>query len=60
MVNGPIYQMLALDKDLISEILPPTEFIVEPYLVVCQINGTKSTETVNQLSKELQVLEKIY
>ena len=60
MVNGPIYQMLALDKDLISEILPPTEFIVEPYLVVCQINGTKSTETVNQLSKELQVLEKKY
>ena len=60
MVNGPIYQMLARDKDLISEILPPTEFIVEPYLVVCQINGTKSTETVNQLSKELQVLEKKY
>jgi len=57
MVNGPIYQLLARDKDLISEILPPTEFIVEPYLVVCQINGAKTAETLQTLAKELQSLE---
>ncbi len=57
MVNGPIYQLLALDKDLISEILPPTEFIVEPYLVVCQMNGAKTAETLQTLAKELQSLE---
>ena len=60
MVNGPIYQMLARDKDLISEILPPTEFIVEPYLVVFQINGAKTSQDLIELSKELQVLEKKY
>ncbi len=60
MVNGPIYQMLARDKDLISEILPSTEFIVEPYLVVFQINGAKTSQDLLELSKELQELEKKY
>jgi|APGre2960657505_1045072.scaffolds.fasta_scaffold05325_3 methyl-accepting chemotaxis protein WspA len=60
MVNGPIYELLARDKDLISEILPPTEFIVEPYLVVCQINGAKTAETLQALAKELQSLETKY
>ena len=60
MVNGPIYQLLVRDKDLISEILPPTEFIVEPYLVVCQINGAKTAETLQALAKELQSLEMKY
>ena len=60
MVNGPIYQMLARDKDLISEILPSTEFILEPYLVVFQINGAKTSQDLIELSKELQELEKKY
>ena len=59
-VNGPIYQMLARDKDLISEILPSTEFILEPYLVVFQINGAKTSQDLIELSKELQELEKKY
>ena len=54
MVNGPIYNLLARDKDLISDILPPNEFIVEPYLVVCQINGAKSPAVAKKHSKELQ------
>jgi methyl-accepting chemotaxis protein len=28
MVNGPIYKTLARDKDLIADILPPSQFIV--------------------------------
>jgi len=57
MVNGPIYNLLARDKDLISDILPPNEFIVEPYLVVCQINGAKSPAVAKKHSRELQDLE---
>ena len=57
MVNGPIYNLLARDKDIISDILPPNEFIVEPYLVVCQINGAKSPAVVKKHSRELQDLE---
>ncbi len=60
MVNGPIYQMLARDKDIISDILPPTEFIIEPYLVVCQMNGTTSPIVLKELGLELATLEKKY
>ena len=57
MVNGPMYNLLARDKDLISDVLPPNEFIVEPYLVVCQINGAQSPAALKKYSRELQDLE---
>lgn len=60
MVNGPIYQQLARDKDLIADILPPSQFIVEPYLVVCQMNGAKTPEALKDLNTALQNLEKQY
>ena len=60
MVNGPIYQQLARDKDLIADILPPSQFIVQPYLVVCQMNGAKTPEALKDLNTELQDLEKQY
>ena len=60
MVNGPIYKQLAGDKDLIADILPPSQFIVEPYLVVCQMNGAKTPEALKDLNTELQNLEKQY
>ncbi|MDX7953315.1 HAMP domain-containing methyl-accepting chemotaxis protein [Lichenihabitans sp. Uapishka_5] len=31
-VNGPVYRSIALGKDLIGDILPPPEYIIEPYL----------------------------
>lgn len=57
MVNGPIYSLLARDKDLISDMLPPNVFIVEPYLVVRQTNGAKSPDAVKEYSRELKDLE---
>jgi len=60
MVNGPIYKTLARDKDLIADILLPSQFIVEPYLVVCQMNGAKTPEALKDLNTELQDLEKQY
>ena len=60
MVNGPIYQQLARDKDLIADILPPSQFIVQPYLVVCQMNGAKTPEALKYLNTALENLEKQY
>lgn len=31
-VNGPIYQKVVLGKDLIADILPPPEYVIEAYL----------------------------
>ena len=60
MVNGPIYKTLVRDKDVIADILPPSQFIVEPYLVVCQMNGAKTPGALKDLNTELQNLEKQY
>ncbi|APW45143.1 methyl-accepting chemotaxis protein [Rhodoferax antarcticus] len=35
-VNGPVYQRIIQGKDLIADILPPPEYIIESYLVVLQ------------------------
>jgi methyl-accepting chemotaxis protein len=35
-VNGPVYQEIVRGKDLIADILPPPEYIIESYLVVLQ------------------------
>ena len=32
-INGPLYQQLVNGKDLIADILPPPEYIIETYLV---------------------------
>jgi methyl-accepting chemotaxis protein len=35
-VNGPVYQEIERGKDLIADILPPPEYIIEAYLVALQ------------------------
>jgi methyl-accepting chemotaxis protein len=32
-VNGPIYQRIVPGKDIIADVLPPSEYIIESYLV---------------------------
>ncbi|MBF0361963.1 MAG: hypothetical protein HQK49_13185 [Oligoflexia bacterium] len=35
-IKGPIYQEIIDDKDLVADILPPPQYLVESYLVVLQ------------------------
>ncbi|MGH8808186.1 MAG: hypothetical protein ACREX0_09945 [Noviherbaspirillum sp.] len=39
-VNGPVYQRIVQGKDLIADILPPPEYIIESYLVTLQMHGS--------------------
>lgn len=32
-VNGPLYEHIVQGKDLVADILPPPEYVLEPYLV---------------------------
>ena len=50
-INGPKYKEIIRDKDLIADLLPPPEYIIESYLVVLQL-----TEVTNQ-SEKLELLE---
>ena len=36
-VNGTMYQRIVLNKDLVADILPPPEYIVESFLTVYEI-----------------------
>ena len=38
-VNGPIYKNIVQGKDLIADILPPPEYIIESYLTTLQLVG---------------------
>ncbi len=43
-VNGPIYQRIIQGKDLIADILPPPEYIIESYLVSLQAMAAPPAE----------------
>src|SRR5688572_7724974 len=36
-VNGPLYRDIVQGKDVIADVLPPPEYIIESYLVVLQM-----------------------
>ncbi len=50
-LNSPIYQRIIQGKDLIADVLPPPEYIIESYLVVLQLSQSQS-----QNQQERQVL----
>ena len=59
-VNGPLYKRIVQGKDLVGDILPPPEYILEPYLVVFQLAAEKSKEEQDALVKRLDALHKDY
>jgi methyl-accepting chemotaxis protein len=59
-VNGPIYQRIVQGKDLIADILPPPEYILESYLVVLQLTHANNSNEVSTLVNRFQVLKGEY
>jgi methyl-accepting chemotaxis protein len=56
-VNGPVYAKIVDGKDLIADILPPPEYIIESCLMVHQLLDAKDPQELNKLvehSKKLQ------
>ena len=43
-VNGPVYQSIVQDKDLLADILPPPKYVVDPYLVAFQMQDANRGE----------------
>ncbi|MBY0111749.1 MAG: methyl-accepting chemotaxis protein [Phycisphaerales bacterium] len=39
-VGGPVYNRIVLSKDLIADVLPPPEYIIEAYLTAHEIEST--------------------
>src|ERR671923_2396003 len=56
-VGGPVYRQIVLGKDLIADILPPPEYVIESYLeATLALNDPQSLEQhrtrLKQLHKE--------
>lgn len=48
-VKGPIYSEIVLGKDLIADILPPPEYIIEPYLLTLLMLDESDPTRISQL-----------
>ncbi len=59
-IKGPIYNDIVRNKDLIADILPPPEYILETYLVVLQMLDTKDSLEMNALKNRFAQLKKDY
>ncbi|MEV4782744.1 methyl-accepting chemotaxis protein [Burkholderia sp. LMU1-1-1.1] len=65
-VNGPIYQRIVQSKDLIADILPPPEYIIESYLVCLQManvgqsDGATAGDARQALAGRLRALKADY
>jgi hypothetical protein len=59
-VNGPLYERIVQSKDLIADILPPPEYIIESYLVCMQIQDAPDAGVRKQLVARLATLKGEY
>ena len=47
-VNGPVYNKIVLEKDLVADILPPPSYLIESYLTVREMVDEKDNKILNQ------------
>jgi len=59
-VNGPIYRQIIQGKDLVADILPPPEYIIESYLVALQAQDLAAGQQLESLQKTFARLYKEY
>lgn len=59
-VNGPVYLEIVQGKDLIADILPPPEYIIEAYLVTLQILGETEAEQIQTFLEKGKALKADY
>lgn len=55
-INGPRYQRIVRDKDLVADVVPPQEYLAESYLAVLQMlqeTDRRRLEDLIQLSRTL-------
>jgi methyl-accepting chemotaxis protein len=59
-VNGPVYQKIVQNKDLIADVLPPPEYILESYLVGFQLITTDDKAEQAKLIERFKALKSDY
>jgi hypothetical protein len=59
-VNGPLYKTIVQGKDLIADVLPPPEYIIESYLVALQMVDETEPQGFRRLLERGAALRKEY
>lgn len=60
-VTGPLYQRIIQDKDVIADVLPPPEYIIESYLVALQLrDAIGNLEEIGHLAERSRTLRNEY
>jgi methyl-accepting chemotaxis protein len=59
-VNGPLYQKIIQGKDLVADILPPPEYLIESYLTLYQMVESKNGYEIESLITKSKKLEDEY
>ena len=59
-INGELYQRIVQGKNLIADVLPPPEYIVEAYLVCFQMVGEADGARVKELTEKSRILREDY
>ncbi len=57
-VNGPVYQEIVTNKDLIADVLPPPQYIIETYLVVLEMLREPEAKGLDALVERCKVLRR--
>ena len=59
-VNGPLYKRIVQGKDLIADVLPPPEYIIETYLISLQLLDEADPKKVDGLIEKANSLKVEY
>ena len=59
-VNGPYYARVVQGKDLIADVLPPPEYLIESYLVALQMLDEADRSALNGLVSHARTLRRDY
>ena len=54
-INGPLYQRIVQGKDLVADILPPPEYVIESYLVSLQLRDAPAADQEGLVSRLAQL-----
>ena len=59
-INGELYKQIVLGKDLIADILPPPEYLIESYLTTYQMLDESDPGKLESLIEKAKSLENEY
>ena len=59
-VNGPYYARIVQGKDLIADVLPPPEYLIESYLIVLQMANETDRQALDGLVNRSRTLRSDY